>query len=247
MINILIADDEPLARERLLRLVKQLKGYQALAVEAKNGLEAVQFAKQYNPEIVLLDINMPGLSGLETAAQLQQLSPAPAVIFCTAHDDFALQAFNVCAEGYLIKPIRLEQLTTALANATKLNHLQLNQVNQEQAAPKRTHIAARTHKGNELVPIKSVICFIADNKYVSVIHNQGEVLIEESLKSLEEELGSQFLRIHRNALINLDAAQRLQRTSGNALQIHLKGLEQPLNVSRRHASAVRKAIEEHGS
>lgn len=247
MINVLIADDEPLARERLLRLLKQLNSYNILAKEAKNGQEAIELAKQYAPEIVLLDINMPGLSGLETAAQLKQLNPTPAVIFCTAHDEYALQAFDACAEGYLVKPIRLEQLNKALDNAAKLTQLQLNKLNKAQAEHGRTHISARTHKGNELVPIKSVICFIADNKYVSVIHKQGEVLIEDSLKSLEEQLGDQFLRIHRNALINLDAAQRLERTSSNALQIHLKGLDHPLNVSRRHASAVRKAIEEHGS
>ena len=247
MMNVLIALDAPLAKERLLRLLKQFNSYNVLTKEARNSQETIDFAKQYVPEVVLLDLNISGLSGLETAAQLKQLNPPPAVIFYTVHDEYALQAFDACAEGYLVTPIRLEQLNKALDNAAKFIRLRLNKQNKTTTEHGRTHISARTHKGNELVPIKSVICFIADNKYVSVIHTQGEVLIEDSLKSLEEELGDQFLRIHRNALINLDAAQRLERTSSNALQIHLKGLDHPLNVSRRHASAVRKAIEEHGS
>ena len=242
MIKILIADDEPLARERLLRLVKQLDGYEVVPKEASNGVEAFALAQEYSPEIVLLDINMPGANGLETAEKIKALDNPPAIIFCTAHDQYALQAFSVAADGYLVKPVRLEQLTKLLASAIQINNLQARQRHPETPAY-RTHISAKTHKGNELVAVHSVICFIADNKYVSVMHEQGEVLIEDSLKGLEQEFGDLFLRVHRNALINVKAVERLSRNASNGLVVYLKGLKEPLSVSRRHASLVRKVLE----
>lgn len=123
--NVLIVDDEPLARERLARLVGQLDGYRVLEPSASNGEEALTLIDSLKPDIVLLDIRMPGLDGLQVAARLCEREAPPAVIFCTAHDEFALEAFQVSAVGYLVKPVRSEDLAEALKKASRPNRVQL--------------------------------------------------------------------------------------------------------------------------
>ena len=243
--KILIADDEPLARERLTRLLKQLPHYQVLQHSAENGHEALALVERFKPDIVLLDIGMPGLDGLQVAAQLCELSDAPAVIFCTAHEDYALQAFDVSAVGYLVKPIRIEQLQAALDKAQRLNRVQLAALSRAPAAidQARTHLSARSHKGIELIPIEDVIHCVADNKYVTIRHSQGETLLDESLKSLEDEFAARLVRIHRNALVSRQHIERLQRSSAGHYDLYLRGVTEPLIVSRRHVRAVRKLMD----
>ncbi|MFZ2288121.1 MAG: LytTR family DNA-binding domain-containing protein [Halopseudomonas yangmingensis] len=246
--NVLIADDEPLARERLARLVAELPGYQVSPDMAVNGEQVLELVGQLQPDIVLLDIRMPGLDGLQVAARLCQLPQAPAVIFCTAHDDHALEAFDVCAVGYLLKPVRREQLAEALGKAQRLNRVQLASMGRSPAdhaeSGRRSHISARTRKGVELVPIESVLYFIADQKYVTMRHEQGELLLDEPLKALEDEFADHFVRIHRNALVARNRIERLQRNAHGHFLLHLRGLEeQPLVVSRRHVPGVRKLME----
>ena len=243
--KILIADDEPLARERLTRLVKKIPHCTVLQPCAENGHEALQLVESLRPDILLLDIGMPGLDGLQVAAQLCEQSDAPAVIFCTAHDEYALQAFEVSATGYLVKPVRVEQLQAALEKAQRLNPVQLAALSR---APKainaaRTHLSARTHKGIELIPLEQVIHFLADNKYVTLRHARGETLLDESLKSLEEEFGQRFVRIHRNALVSRDHIERLQRTPNGHYELYLRDTTDPLIVSRRHVASVRKLMD----
>ena len=176
--KILIADDEPLARERLTRLVKNITYCSVLQTCAENGHEALELVERLKPDVLLLDIGMPGLDGLQVAAQLCEYSDAPAVIFCTAHDEFALQAFDVSAIGYLVKPIRAEQLAAALDKAQRLNRVQLAALSRAPHAinAPRSHLSARTHRGIELIPLDHVIHFLADNKYVTVRHLHGETL-----------------------------------------------------------------------
>lgn len=243
--KVLIADDEPLARERLARLVEQIPHFTLLQPCAENGHQALQLVDSLQPDVLLLDIAMPGLDGLQVAAQLCEQPHAPAVIFCTAHDEFALQAFAVSAIDYLVKPVRVEQLQTALEKAQRLNPMQLAALAR---APKtnnteRTHLSARTHKGIELIPIEHVIHFLADNKYVTLRHIHGETLLDESLKSLEEEFGERFVRIHRNALVSRKHIERLQRTVQGHYELHLRDIDEALTVSRRHVAAVRKLMD----
>ena len=122
--KVLIADDEPLARERLARLVSALPGYTALPEMASNGQEVLDIVAEQHPDIVLLDIRMPGMDGLQAAAKLSEMSEAPAVVFCTAHGEYALEAFSVAAVGYLLKPVRSEDLADALAKAQRLSRMQ---------------------------------------------------------------------------------------------------------------------------
>jgi two-component system response regulator AlgR len=245
--NVLIVDDEPLARERLARLVGQLDGYRVLEPGAGNGEEALALIDSLKPDIVLLDIRMPGLDGLQVAARLCEREAPPAVIFCTAHDEFALEAFQVSAVGYLVKPVRLEALEEALKKAERPNRVQLAALGrpaEDHAAP-RSHIGARTRKGIDLIPLEQVIYFIADHKYVTLRHEHGEVLLDEPLKALEEEFGPRFVRIHRNALVARDRIERLQRTALGHFQLYLRGLgDEALTVSRRHVAGVRKLMSE---
>ena len=243
--KILIADDEPLARERLTRLVKDIPHCCVLQPCAENGHEALELVERLKPDVLLLDIGMPGLDGLQVAAQLCEHSDAPAVIFCTAHDEFALQAFDVSAIGYLVKPVRAEQLAAALEKAQRLNRVQLAALTRAPNANNapRSHLSARTHKGIELIPLEHVIHFLADNKYVTLRHLHGETLLDESLKSLENEFGERFVRIHRNALVSRARIERLQRNPNGYYELHLRDLAEPLTVSRRHVAAVRKLMD----
>lgn len=244
--NVLIVDDEPLARERLSRMVAELEGCRVLQPCASNGLEALALIDSLKPDVVLLDIRMPGLDGLQVAAKLCEREAPPAVIFCTAHDEFALEAFQVSAVGYLVKPVRPEALSEALKKAERPNRVQLAALTRpavDHNGGPRSHISARTRKGIELIPLEHVIFFIADHKYVTLRHEGGEVLLDEPLKSLEDEFGERFVRIHRNALVARERIERLQRTPLGHFQLFLRGLNgDPLIVSRRHVAGVRKLM-----
>ena len=245
--NVLIVDDEPLARERLARMVGELDGCRVLEPAAGNGEEALLLIDSLRPDVVLLDIRMPGLDGLQVAARLCEREAPPAVIFCTAHDEFALEAFDVSAVGYLVKPVRAEALAAALKKAERPNRVQLAALTRPHAAGEgsgpRSHISARTRKGIELIPLEQVIYFIADHKYVTLRHEGGEVLLDEPLKALEDEFGERFVRIHRNALVARERIERLQRTPLGHFQLYLRGLgEEALTVSRRHVAGVRKLM-----
>jgi len=242
--RILIADDEPLARERLTRLLKHLDNCTVLLPCAENGQQALELVESLKPDVLLLDIGMSGLDGLQVAAQLCNKPEAPAIIFCTAHDEHALQAFAVSASDYLVKPVRIEQLTAALTKAQRINPAQLAALSR---APQtlntpRSHLSARSHRGLELIPLDDVIHFFADSKYVVLRHTQGETLLDDSLKSLEKEFGERFLRIHRNALVSRNHIERLQRNAKGQYQLYLRGAPKPLTVSRRHVSLVRTFI-----
>ncbi|AHG38764.1 LytR/AlgR family response regulator transcription factor [Pseudomonas syringae] len=247
--NVLIVDDEPLARERLSRMVNEIEGYRVLESSASNGEEALALIETHKPDIVLLDIRMPGLDGLQVAARLCEREAPPAVVFCTAHDEFALEAFQVSAVGYLVKPVRSEHLIEALRKAERPNRVQLAAMTRpaaESGSGPRSHISARTRKGIELIPLDHVIYFIADHKYVTLRHEGGEVLLDEPLKALEDEFGDRFVRIHRNALVARDRIERMQRTPLGHFQLFVRGLQasDALTVSRRHVAGVRKMMQQ---
>jgi len=242
-VTVLIADDEPLARERLARLLQGMEGCRLLHPAACNGHEVLELTQRLQPDVLLLDIRMPGLDGLQVAKQLCEREQAPAVIFCTAFDAFALEAFKVNAVGYLVKPVREEHLAAALKNLSRLNRAQLAALQAVQVTPEtgtaRSHISVHSHRGLELIALDTVFCFIAEQKYVTLRHEGGEALLDEPLKSLEEELGERFVRIHRNALVARNRIERLQRGALGQFQLHLRGLAEPLTVSRRHVAEIR--------
>ena len=234
-LRVLIVDDEPPARERLRSLLAE-SGEFDLAGEASNGEQAINLVDKLTPDIVLLDVRMPGIDGLEVARHLAALPEPPAVIFTTAFDEYALQAFESEAVAYLLKPIRLEKLRAALAKAARLTRPQLQQVATAAREPAhRLHIGVRGRDGLKLIPIEEVFCFHADQKYTTVKHQKGEDLIEDSLKTLEEEFSGSFVRIHRNALVNTRYLERIARDASGQHFVHLRGLPDALEVSRRMA------------
>lgn len=238
--RILIVDDEQLARDRLSRMVDGFDGHEVVG-EAAHGVAAVQVASQMQPEVVLMDIRMPGMDGLEAARHFVEFDEPPAVIFCTAYEEHAVEAFDLQAVGYLLKPVRKEDLQGALGKAQRVNKAQLAALAEEQP-PRRTHISARTRKGIELIPVGDVRYFQADQKYVTVRHGAGEIIVDETLKELEEEFGERFVRVHRNALVAAGHIIGLSRQSDGHYQIQLKDVEEAVDISRRHVSAVRKMI-----
>ncbi|WP_111657959.1 LytR/AlgR family response regulator transcription factor [Isoalcanivorax indicus] len=236
--RVLVCDDEPLARERLVRLVNTLDGIE-VAGEAANGRDAVMTAERVRPDVVLMDIRMPDMDGIEAAACLAQGEQPPSLIFCTAYDEHALEAFRVKALDYLLKPVSRDDLSAALERVRSLKGAA------ETSAPggRRQHISARTHRGLELVPVDDIRYFLADQKYITVRHGDGEVLIDETLKDLETEFGDQFVRVHRNALAALRYIEGMEQASSGHHQLRLRGLDEPLVVSRRHVAGLRKLMQ----
>jgi two-component system response regulator AlgR len=238
--RILLVDDENLARDRLRRLLER-DGQHEVVGEAANGVEAVQRCEQLAPELVLLDIRMPGMDGLEAARHFLDLQTPPAVVFCTAYEEHAVQAFDLQAVGYLLKPVRQQDLLAALQKAVRLNRAQLAAL-QEADDSKRSHISARTHKGVELIPVADVRFFQADQKYVTVRYSRGEVIVDETLRDLELEFPDIFVRVHRNALIATAHLEGLSKSRDGHVAARFRDVEETVDISRRHLPAVRKLI-----
>ncbi len=244
--KILIVDDEPLARERLIYLLTEINaGYQLS--EAANGLEAIEQAGKVEPDIILMDIRMPAMDGLEAAHHLLKSEKQAAVIFTTAYDEYALQAFEAQAVDYLLKPIRKERLEKAITSCSKLNNVQLGRLGlQNNEINYRTHISVQIADSLFLIAIEDIVCFLADNKYISVKYYKdgvlAETIIEDTLKSLEEEFNKSFLRIHRNALVKKDQIEALKKQSDGHFLIKLINIPEGFEVSRRHLAHVRKLM-----
>ncbi len=241
MQRILIADDEPLARERLSALLTGLPGTE-LAGEAGAGDETIRLVQTLQPDVVLLDVRMPGMSGLEAARHLALLDNPPAIIFTTAYDAYALEAFEAAAVGYLLKPVRSEKLAAALERAARFGRTQFDQISGPASAQPlaRTHIAVKVREGVKLIRLGDVYCFIADQKYTTVRHSGGTDLIEDSLRTLEEEFASQFVRVHRSALVNAQRIAAIERNADGQYVVVLQDLGEQIPVSRRLAGELRE-------
>jgi two-component system response regulator AlgR len=234
--RVLIVDDEAPARERLRSLLAEIDAAEVIG-EAVTGEEALQRAVELAPDVVLLDVRMPGIDGIEAARHMNLLDRPPAIIFTTAYDEYAMKAFDAHAVGYLLKPIRKEKLAAALAHAGRLTLPTLAKVGNRN---RRTHLAIKHRDGLKLVPVDEVQFFLAEQKYTTVRHLKGEDLIEDSLRALEEEFGQDFVRIHRNALVSVRYLERIERNTDGQYFVRLSGCESPLQVSRRMASELRE-------
>ncbi|MGB5536912.1 MAG: LytTR family DNA-binding domain-containing protein [Thiogranum sp.] len=237
----LVVDDESLARQRLTRLLEGV-GEWTVCGEAANGEQALQQVQQLRPDLVLMDIRMPGMDGIEAARHIVQLENPPALVFATAYGDHALEAFETQAVDYLLKPIHPQRLQQALDKAMRLSSVQLEKLQKSQADSRRMHLCARKRGNLELIPIDEVVYLQADNKYVTVCSATQQILIEESLKSLEREFSSYFIRIHRNALVAVAAIRGLEKSVEGHCCVLLEGVDERLEVSRRLLPEVRKRI-----
>ena len=240
-LKVLIVDDEAPARDRLARLVEETDGYRVVG-QAANGLEALDRVADTRPDIVLLDIRMPEMGGIEAARHLSGMEQPPAVVFTTAYDQYALEAFESEAVGYLLKPVRRRRLERALKHAGRLSSNQLKSLGGSDRAAPRKHISARVGDSLRLVPVEEILFFRADQKYVTVHHKGGEEIIDDSLKSLSEELAPDFIRIHRSLLVAVSAIDALDRDAEGRQWVSLRGWDEPLPVSRRQVAELKRHI-----
>jgi two-component system response regulator AlgR len=254
MIRVLVVDDEPPARARMKQLLADCAARIELQVagEAEGGLAALEAVARLQPDLVLLDISMPDMGGIEVARHLAQQEAPPAVVFVTAYDEHALQAFEVHALDYLLKPVRAERLLAALQRAGRLRPREprLEQLAQSLGAA-RTQLSVSERGRLVLVPVDEIVYLRAELKYVTIRTVAREYLTEESLTALEGEFGERFVRIHRNALVARRYIQGFQRVRGRVegeaepaeghWEILLRGMDERLPISRRQWPAVKAA------
>ncbi len=238
-LNTLIVDDEPLARERLARLLQRQST--PVAGEAANGLEALKLIDTIKPAVVLLDVQMPVMDGFETARHISRLDQPPAIVFCTAYDQYALDAFDAAAVDYLVKPVKPERLAQAYE---KLQRYQPGRVEQFSTDRHRAHLCARMGGNIELIAVESIHYCRAEHKYVTVVHADGESLIEDSLIALEQEFEAYFVRIHRNTLVARNQIRALEKNSAQQIMLRLKDSDATLEISRRNLPPVRKLLKQ---
>jgi len=235
--KVLIADDEAPARGRLAALLAAAGAEYEVVAQAANGVEVLTRCEQHQIDLILLDIRMPGMDGVQAALALAERPNPPAVIFVTAYDEHALAAFEANAIDYLLKPVRPERLLRALDKASALNP------DQQSALAQAGAFFNASYRGGMLrIPATDVIFLRADSKYVEVWHPQGVALTEESLRTVEERLPGLFLRVHRNALVAPGRLRELRKGPEGQLQLLLHGSDEPVEVSRRHAPEVRRLL-----
>ncbi|MEN8129371.1 MAG: LytTR family DNA-binding domain-containing protein [Pseudomonadota bacterium] len=239
--RVLVVDDERPARERLIHMLSSLQGMEPVG-EASNGMEAVQLVQSVRPDVVLMDIRMPGMDGLEASRHLAEMEEPPAIIFTTAYSEHALEAFDSHAVGYLVKPIRQERLEQSLGKSQKLTQAQLRKLSRESHNTGRSHICARVRGNLELIPVDQIVYFQADQKYITVRHTKGEVLIEDALKNLEIEFKEKLIRIHRNALVNTPYVSGMEKSRDGRFLVNFRSIDDKLEISRRHVAEVRKFL-----
>lgn len=246
----LIADDEPILRFHLNRLLGELAPALDIVAMAADGDEALALVRTAKPDIVFLDIKMPGLSGLEVAATMQNegLTRQSAVVFLTAYDQYAVEAFEREAVDYLLKPVDENRLQKTLArieskraavSPLNVDMHKLQQLMQISAhAPVQTLQWINAQRGEDIhvIAVEQVLQFKAEDKYTTVVTAQGDYLIRRSLKQLEEELSpNQFWRVHRNTIVQVAAIERVSRSLTGQYSAHLKHCQHPVAVSRRFA------------
>ena len=243
-LRIFIVDDEPLARNRLRELLSDCNNQLALDVvgEAGNGQEALDKLLETPADVVLLDIRMPQMDGIELAQHLHKLPQPPVIIFTTAYDAYAIKAFELHAIDYLLKPIRLGRLFEALNRARDAVPVQV-EVLQELLPEPRKNLSSHERGKIHLIPIEQVLYLRAELKYVTVRTAEREFLIEESLNSLEKEFAARFIRIHRNCLVAKEAVHGFEKGGDegeSGWMVRVKGIDELLAISRRQQHIVKE-------
>jgi two-component system response regulator AlgR len=242
--RVLIADDEAPARQRLRDLLDEIRGSFPLAIvdEARTGREALDVVNREKVDIVLLDIRMPEMDGMETARHLAGMAQPPSIIFTTAFDSYAIKAFEVNAIDYLLKPIRRERLLTALGKTRAAPPVSRDALAAAANMPRR-HLSVHERGKIHLVALADILYLRAELKYVTVRTAEREYLVEESLTKMEEEFAEAFVRIHRNCLVARSAIAGFEKNaeeseSGWAVVIRATGEKLP--VSRRQQAVVKQ-------
>lgn len=230
-LTVLIVDDEPLAAGRLADLAADMPNCNVLGT-AGNAEQAWTMVQTQQPEVMLLDISMPGLSGLDLARRLQTLKHPPFIIFCTAHGQHALQAFEAQAIDYLLKPVRRERLLESLERVQRLK-------SQSAEDSSRQYVAASVGGVLRRIALADIYFLHAEEKYTVVYHRGGEHILDDPLKELEQRFPGQFLRIHRSCLVKAEQLQEIRRDTEGHVWAVLKDWPKPLEISRRCAGELK--------
>jgi two-component system response regulator AlgR len=228
----LIVDDEPLARARMAALLDECAGVEVVG-SVDDGEAALAALHALQPDVLLLDINMPGIDGVSLAQRLAGRT-RPQVIFCTAYEAHALKAFELGATDYLLKPVRLERLREALQRAQR----RLDDTPREPVA----YLHGRLGGEQVRIALDEVLCLLAEEKYVVVQHRGGELLIEDSLRQLEEAYPDQLIRLHRNCLVPPSRLLGIRTLADGHVLARLDGTDSSPEISRRNLPAVRKLL-----
>lgn len=236
--TVLIIDDERLARVRLKKLIAGFSGLFSIIGEAENGLEAEKLIIDLKPDIIFLDIEMPGLTGFEL---LKRLKVMPMVIFCTAYEDYSLKAFKTNSIDYLVKPVKearlqqtilkIEQLKSNFSKENVINAI--NTIDQTKAQKIITSVTVKKGGKITFVKLEDITHFEATERYVTIYTNSGSELIEQSLTQLEQKLPNNFLRVHRSFLINIDYVKDFQKYFNNRYIINLLDVKKTVITSGR--------------
>ncbi len=244
-LRVLVVDDEAPARRRLRDLLDDCTGALPLVVvgEAQNGREALDLLQGAPADLVLTDIHMPDMDGIELAKHLLKLSHPPVVVFTTAFHEHAVQAFEVNAVDYLMKPVRVQRLLSALQKVPKLKPVPADKLAQLPASARR-FLSVTERSRVVLVPLEDIVYLKAELKYITIRTPQREYLLEESLTKLESEFGTRFVRVHRNCLVARDFIRGFERRVNDDGDAHwevlLNGVNESLPVSRRQQFVVRE-------
>ena len=243
ILKVLIVDDEILARQRVKDLLADCASKLPLEVvgEAQNGIEALKIMESTEVDVVLLDIRMPDMDGIELAQHLTRLPNPPAVIFTTAYHDHALEAFEVHAVDYLLKPVRLGRLFSALSRANTMRPVPLDMLKALSSGP-RTHLSVQERGRVFIVPVADIVYMKAELKYVTLYTRERTFLLEESLSSLEDEFRDDFVRIHRNTLVARKCIAGFEKDAQDegGWKVILEGVAEKLPISRRQQHIVKQ-------
>jgi len=250
MLNIMIVDDEAPARRRMRDLLADLAAEVPHVVvgEAGNGVDALAQVADLRANLVMADMQMPRMGGIELAQHLARLDTPPAVIFVTAHDEYAVKAFEVNALDYLMKPVRAARLSAALQKAADLLRPPPADALAKINPDARRYLSISERGRLTLVPVAEVIYLRAELKYITVRTEAREYLLEESLTRLEDEFAALFIRVHRSALVARDRIAGFEKApiehddeaeGGTQWQVVLRGVAERLPVSRRQWPTVK--------
>ena len=244
-LRVVIADDEAPARSRIRDLLEDCAASLALEIvgEAANGRVLLELLQTTAADVVLLDVRMPEMDGIEAAQHLQKMASGPSVIFTTAYDAYALKAFELHAVDYLVKPIRLRRLYDALSRARAITPLSLDVLQKLTPEPRR-HLSVQERGRVVLVPVDKIIFMRAELKYVTIRTGEREHLLEESLTRLEQEFRDRFVRIHRSCLVSREHIESFERLSDQEGEgqwvVKLRGVEERLPISRRQQHVMKE-------
>lgn len=240
-ITAIVIDDEPLARQRLCRLL-DIVDVSVLA-QGSNGQQAVELNAKHRADIIFLDINMPIKNGLVAAQEIVDMNERPpAIIFCTAYDEYALEAFNTDAAAYILKPVNQAALTEAINKAQRVNKVQIDKWLSQQATD--TKLVIKRGSVTESIAADQFVYFYVNEKNVYAKQiDKPEMLVDYPLKEIERLLADDIIRIHRSCLVNRRYLEKMIRDGTNSARVKLRHTDKEFDISRRHLSEVKKCFQ----